>query len=128
MNCSICNINPKHYTNGLCKPCRTAYNKQWYLDNKEKQKLVATRNNIKYALRANEIINKFKDKPCADCNVAYPSHIMDCDHVSGVKLNDVSKMKKGNIEALIAELAKCEVVCSNCHRDRTFKRLNAVLV
>ena len=48
---------------------------------------------------------------------------MDFDHVRGVKHKNVSEListlSKKKIDA---EIAKCEIVCSNCHRIRTHIR------
>lgn len=71
------------------------------------------------------IIVAAKARPCADCGVEYPTHVMQFDHVRGVKLGLVSRMKDWNIRRLTDEIAKCEVVCANCHSDRTFTRYHA---
>jgi len=42
---------------------------------------------------------------------------LDFDHVRGRKLGCVLHM--GSKDAIRAEAAKCEVVCANCHRERT---------
>lgn len=49
---------------------------------------------------------------------------MDFDHVQGVKVGNVGKMvnEAVSVETLMAEIAKCEVVCANHHRIRTFER------
>lgn len=46
---------------------------------------------------------------------------MDFDHVRGKKLCTVSSItSRGNRpSALLREAAKCDVICSNCHRIRT---------
>jgi len=48
---------------------------------------------------------------------------MDFDHVRGVKhanvMELVSTLSKKRIDQ---EIAKCEIVCSNCHRIRTHMR------
>jgi hypothetical protein len=68
-----------------------------------------------------------KDKPCADCNVVFPPCCMDFDHLEGfVKLGSINKMLTANMDVLRAEIAKCELVCSNCHRIRTIKRRRGV--
>ena len=56
--------------------------------------------------------------------------MMDFDHVRGEKLIDVSRLRSGRPARarLDAELAKCEVVCANCHRRRTQMRLSGVEV
>lgn len=70
-----------------------------------------------------QILYKIKEEnPCADCGINYPYYVMDFDHVSGVKLGEVNRLVYKAQATLMAEVAKCEVVCSNCHRIRTFTR------
>lgn len=63
-----------------------------------------------------------KAKPCADCGIQYAYYIMEFDHVRGVKKFVVAKAYSNGAAAVLAEIAKCDVVCSNCHRERTHKR------
>ena len=61
--------------------------------------------------------------PCVDCGINYPYYVMDFDHVRGQKhanvMELVSTLSKKRIDL---EIAKCEIVCSNCHRIRTNMR------
>lgn len=46
---------------------------------------------------------------------------MDFDHIDPKKkVNNVSSMLGRNIDCLVLEILKCEVVCSNCHRVRSY--------
>lgn len=71
-----------------------------------------------------QYIAKIKSEtPCADCKVNYPSHVMDFDHINGDKENTISVMVHNcSWEDLLQEIEKCEVVCANCHRQRTWYR------
>jgi len=69
------------------------------------------------------ITDAAKSVPCRDCGKTYPPYVMDFDHVRGEKLVMVSKMMLRNRVMIEAEIAKCDVVCANCHRERTHKRL-----
>ena len=62
--------------------------------------------------------------PCHDCGNNFPYECMDFDHVGDDKLNNVGTMvAHGWSWSLIeAEIAKCDLVCANCHRTRTRKR------
>jgi hypothetical protein len=53
---------------------------------------------------------------------------MDFDHARGEKKYLISTVARKHIsrENLDAELEKCDLVCANCHRIRTFERLRAV--
>lgn len=62
-----------------------------------------------------------KDRPCADCGGSFPPECMDFDHVRGRKEFEIGK-SNFPVERLAAEIAKCEVVCANCHRIRTKAR------
>lgn len=69
-----------------------------------------------------DIIFKAKNKPCEDCNIQYPYYVMEFDHARGDKEYAISKVvtrpTNKAIQDLPAELEKCDVVCSNCHRIR----------
>lgn len=69
------------------------------------------------------IVEAFKAAPCLDCGITYPSWMMDCDHTRGIKRADLSQMVGHlGLQAITAELAKCDPVCANCHRHRTYQR------
>lgn len=59
-----------------------------------------------------------------DCGIRYPTYVMDYDHVRGVKRNTIARVVTNatSLAVLQEEIAKCDVVCSNCHRIRTHGR------
>lgn len=62
-------------------------------------------------------------KPCMDCGKKYPPYVMDFDHRENEKKELlVSKVGAYGMPALLREIQKCDVVCSNCHRIRTHDR------
>lgn len=72
-----------------------------------------------------KFIQEAKSKPCADCKIEYPYYVMDFDHIRDKKEFTISYKKcNRSIESLRKEIEKCDVVCSNCHRIRTFERQN----
>lgn len=77
----------------------------------------------KRARNQREWIRELKEKtPCSDCGGFFHFSAMDFDHVRGEKIASVGVMTslaRGRIEA---EIRKCEIVCANCHRIRTWKR------
>ena len=70
-------------------------------------------------------LENIKSKPCTDCGKKYPPWIMDFDHLPGsTKTSNVSTLVLAckPIDVILQEIAKCELVCSNCHRQRTHRR------
>lgn len=63
-------------------------------------------------------------RPCTDCGRIYPHQVMQWDHRPGLeKLGDVSEAFWGRSrDEVLAEIAKCDLVCANCHAIRTFSR------
>ncbi|MFL5733498.1 MAG: hypothetical protein ACJ78Q_09880 [Chloroflexia bacterium] len=51
--------------------------------------------------------------------------VLEFDHVSGEKKGNISELalRYGSWETILAEIAKCEVRCANCHRRITAKRI-----
>ena len=74
--------------------------------------------------RNKEITDAARNAPCMDCGGVFPVVCMDFDHVRGEKKRAVSNMVYNHASEarLRSEIAKCDVVCSNCHRIRTLKR------
>lgn len=67
--------------------------------------------------------NSLKNKPCVDCNKSYPPYVMDFDHLKDKEFG-LSKTLNYNWgkKRVLDEIAKCELVCANCHRERTHNR------
>ena len=62
--------------------------------------------------------------PCMDCGGIFHSCQMDFDHVRGTKKFQVCNSAAIRFRHTIeAEMSKCELVCANCHRLRTYRRL-----
>jgi len=71
-----------------------------------------------------EIVLELKSHPCMDCRIVYPYYVMDFDHRDANDKNcNVSQMRSSTKEKLLAEIAKCDLVCANCHRIRSFNRM-----
>lgn len=65
------------------------------------------------------------ENPCVDCGESDPI-VLEFDHIGSDKIDNVSRMLTNfcGTELIKAEVAKCEVVCANCHRKRTAARGN----
>ena len=105
-----------------CRSCQAAYKQEHYAKHREKYICQARQRRI--ALRKE--IRALKSRPCADCGVSYPYYVMDFDHREGeTKISDMNGLvvKRGcSMKVLRAEIAKCDLVCANCHRERSYQR------
>jgi hypothetical protein len=108
------------YKNPLDERARASRRKHYYAN---KQQYYDRNRKKEESLR--RFLDAVKNYPCTDCGVRYHPFVMDLDHGSEeVKFKNVSALiKYGSWTKLIEEILKCELVCSNCHRYRTFKRL-----
>lgn len=73
-----------------------------------------------------EELNQLKKVPCFDCKIRHPPWVMQFDHLPGHKklcmISTGLSEGIGGMKAVLAETKKCEIVCSNCHAERTHKR------
>lgn len=60
-----------------------------------------------------------------DCGDIFPYFIMDFDHREGTrkKFNISMVSQFSTKKELLKEIKKCDLVCSNCHRIRTWMRI-----
>src|SRR5690349_21757011 len=91
----------KHYAN----------NKEYYAERNRKRRL-----------QFQEAIRSAKDRPCTDCEKMYPYYVMQFDHLKDKSFNIANTSKISSLKKLLEEIAKCEVVCANCHAERTHQR------
>ena len=84
----------------------------------------AYRRQLRQSLR--ELTDELKKQPCADCHHTFPPECMDFDHEGSKRDNVATMVSHGTGRAaILAEIAKCDVVCANCHRIRTKRRAHA---
>jgi hypothetical protein len=108
-----------------CRECRRAwgrdYSRQRRASGKDRQTGVVNRARVR---NRQYVYDHLQARPCADCGEADPI-VLEFDHVrGGPKVANVAYLvNRGyGLEALDAEIAKCDVVCANCHRRRTARR------
>jgi hypothetical protein len=68
------------------------------------------------------VLEHLTGHPCLDCGEANPV-VLEFDHVSE-KAASISALvaDAAPLASLEVEIARCEVVCANCHRRRTARR------
>lgn len=109
----------KEILQAICKSCNKIAHRKHYVENKQDYIEKARKNSKKNV----ELVNKIKEEtPCKDCNNFYPCYVMDFDHLRDKLYGIASITRAKSKKTLLDEIAKCEVVCSNCHRIRTHKR------
>lgn len=98
--------------------CLLCHNKRTY--DRFNEALGENRKYRSHQQRNIDIINEFKNKPCAICNNQYISYNMQIDHIDPLtKLYDVCNLKNYKEETLQIELMKCQILCALCHRKKS---------
>ena len=107
------------YKNSQCKVCSKIKHRLYYKQFKDQ-----INKGVRKRLQENkQLILDAKSRPCADCGISYPTWIMQFDHLKDKKYH-VSQMLSSqySIKTIKAEVEKCEIVCANCHANRTYQR------
>lgn len=116
----------KGQRNHYCRTCQSAYGKQHYAANRERYlQLEAERKRARAETRMRFLLEYFEGHPCADCGEPDPL-VLEFDHLKEKCFNIGSALPDRNWQSILEEIDKCEVVCANCHRRRTWTRLGTV--
>ena len=109
---------------GRCRDCRAAYQNAWYLRNKAEIIARSAAHDARVHVSLRNLITDLKAGPCIDCGGCFPKEAMDFDHVRGTKRQNISRLvtRAVSVQTIMAEIAKCDLVCANCHRGRTWQR------
>ncbi len=102
------------------------YGRKHYLLNREKYIEKASKRRIGLKKKLKEYK---KTLSCMDCGYNSCVEALDFDHTVP-KFRNVSQMAINGFswESILKEIEKCDVVCANCHRSRTYNRRIAKLV
>ena len=105
---------------------RQEYMRAWYQKNKKRHLEVVAARRRQITKTNNEFYKEYLlTHACVDCGETDPL-TLEFDHLT-TKFSEVSHMIAGgySLQAIKREIAKCEVVCANCHSRRTHKRTNS---
>ena len=94
----------------------------YHIGDGQKEKARIRQRNLRKDI--SKYVQEYKQsRPCSDCKKSYPYWVMDFDHL-GNKSFTISSYKgsTSSLEKVKLEIEKCDVVCSNCHRIRTWNR------
>lgn len=97
---------------------RAAQNRRYYAANRAAQYQRVNRRKAELRI----FVREAKERPCADCKVQYPYYVMQFDHRGDKKFNLSWAYRMAGFNQIKAEIEKCDVVCANCHAERTHRR------
>jgi hypothetical protein len=101
---------------------RVCYHKKYH-DSSKGAALYINRAEVRRANHINRVSEIKLALGCADCGYKKHPRALDFDHRPGeVKLFTIGNHMDSAWKKIEAEIAKCDVVCANCHRIRTFNR------
>lgn len=103
---------------------RKRYAAEWHRNNRDRRAPALRERKAKYRQEITEKIRELKHlKPCVDCSFPYPYWVMQFDHLEGKEANIADMPRRlWSWDRIQAEIDKCELVCANCHAERTFQR------
>jgi hypothetical protein len=103
-----------------CRDCHHGVQRRYYARNAASERL-RTRGR-KTRVRADNrarVLQHLLTHPCIDCGESNPI-VLEFHHVRGKKRDAVAYLVRSHEwRTVAAEIAKCEVLCANCHRIRT---------
>ena len=111
-----------HREQSQCKECRQEYIRR--RGDLHREQTRSARDKRRAAARAH-VIEILRSGACTDCGLQDPA-VLEFDHV-GPKVTEVGKLVREayRLERIKAEIANCELVCANCHRRRTARRIRS---
>jgi len=126
--CTICNIKKdfeefswrnksKNIKHSQCKDCKKIIDNKHYSVSKKRREDIRIRSKIHYNF-LREYIKRLK--LFGECNVCGEKrwYVLDFHHINEKNENISFLVKSGvSIFTLKSEIRKCELVCSNCHRE-----------
>lgn len=104
-----------------CKGCQKIQRRGYYEANVDELRVKLRERKQAHYQEIRKFLDDLKSRtPCFDCGKNYPPYVMDFDHQKDKKFNVAKAVTGISMATLLLEIEKCEIVCANCHRERTF--------
>ena len=107
----------------ICRDCQRLQRREHYECHQEAEIARSYEITKRRREEADRFIYEYlSNSKCADCG-EYDFSVLTFDHVKGEKM-DISQMagQGYSINAIVKEIARCDVVCFNCHMRREQQR------
>ena len=102
-----------------CRDCGCKFTRSHYRRRKRQD---LDRNRRSYAVRRQMVVDA-QSCLCADCGIQYPYYVLEFVHRERVsKKFPLHAVHGATKNVILREIAKCDVVGANCHRERTHRR------
>lgn len=107
----------------FCKECNKVKSKEYYNSNREEHKRETIKRKKKVIFENRKLLyDYYSSHPCIDCGEKDPM-VLELDHIKDKDMAVSKAVGRGwSKERILAEIAKCEVRCANCHRRKTAKQ------
>lgn len=100
-----------------CKECKKEYDRKWYINNENRRTNLNISQN-KRRIRNQDFVRDYKkSRSCEICGYNKTHHALEFHHISGDKKYSISTIRTLSLETIKAEIAKCILICANCHRE-----------
>ena len=118
------NLSRSRKRSSYCKPCQRKFSKEHYQKHRARY-IERARKRFRTELerRVEWLAEYLRDHPCADCGET-DILVLEFDHLRVKSFNVGNRLRDMGWDRVLEEIAKCEVVCGNCHRRRTAKSGN----
>lgn len=111
-----------------CKDCRRAYDKAHYKNNPQRRQLVREVDQRNRLVNRERVIELKKNGKCFDCGLRNWI-VLEFDHLRDKEFNISDMIRHSRSwKSIQLEIDKCDLVCANCHRIRTYNRRNGLEV
>lgn len=110
----------------VCRACNRAQARKYYARDREAHIAVVVARKAKVREAVLEAVGRYLlSHPCVDCGES-DIRVLDFDHrFSGGKEAEVMRLAQHgySFDRVMAEIAKCDVRCRNCHAKVTYERM-----
>lgn len=125
-HCTTCHKDYEDYgqRRSICRPCKRIYDREYHARRSPEAR------QRKLSLQADRVVEArqfiwdyLKDHPCVSCGESDPV-VLEFDHIDrSEKFMAVAELATYSLETISKEIAKCRVLCANCHRRHTAVQL-----